>query len=586
MALAALAVAVVLTTLAVEFVAQALLLGAGLGLVACPPRRAVPRLAAAVALGVGLAGLPIAIMLGVLRESVRGGGFDASVALGNEIHPATLLQVLVPGLFGTLSAPVEQWWGGRFFSKGFPYFLSLYLGPLALSLALAALPAVPKRLKWLLLGLGAAALWYSIGAWGGLASLVSSVPALRLVRFPSKAFLIPHIVVALLAGLGVERLRSGAGWLRFGAAAGVLGGGVLGLLALLMASAGAGLVPWEFAGVRASVLRECVSTAAVGLGGALLGVAVARRVLSLRGGLLALLALLVLDLARAGRGMNPQVDPVFFRPLPELAAERLGDLRGGRVFTYGLDYSDAFTSFLKRPVAGRGLWSFFLSRQVLAPYANMLDRVEAAEAKDLTSFVARPPELQPEDYDPARVGSILPRLRDAAVSRIVSLDRLDHADLRQRAAVPGGPAGMTIHVYELSEAWPRAYLACQSESEAAGLHSGMVEIAGERLSPCEAGRVRLLPANAQESRYEVESAREGFLVARDTWARGWTATVDGRTAPVIRANGKHRAVPIGAGRHQVLLAYRAPGLLTGLVVTLLSGVATILVLVSRPRSIP
>jgi hypothetical protein len=582
-AVAGLAVGLSLTTLAIEFVAQAVVLGCCLGLVAAPRLRAAARLATALVLGLGLAALPVAVMLGILRESIRGAGFDPSVALGNEVHPATLLQILVPGLFGSLSAPVEEWWGGRFFTKGFPYFLSLYLGPLALSLAAVAPPAVERRVRWLLLLLGAAALWYCLGARGGLASLVSQVPLLRFVRFPSKAFLIPHTVVALLAGFGVERLRARSGWLRFSAVAGALGAGVFGLLVFLQASAGDGLVPWEFAGVRATVVRGCASTAALCLGGAGLGLAVGRHWLPLRAGLLAVLALLVFDLARAGHGINPQVDPAFFRPLPEMAAEGLGDLGGGRVFTYGLDYSEAFARFLKQEVPGRGLWSFFLSRQVLAPYANMVDRVEAAEAKDLTSFVARPAELRPEDYDPAAVGGILDRLRDAAVRRVLSLDPLDHPDLRLRAAVPAGPPGLTIHVYELLRPWPRAYLACRGEAAVAGPGvSRRIEIEGAAAQACASGSVRPLASNPQEARYEVEAAGSGFLVTRDTFARGWSATVDGRAMPVLRANGKHRAVPIEEGRHQVVLRYRAPGLRGGVLVSVLSGIATVVGLFLRP----
>ena len=59
-------------------------------------------------------------------------------------------------------------------------------------------------------------------------------------------------------------------------------------------------------------------------------------------------ALAVADLARAGAGLNRQ-ETSFFDPLPEIAALRLDDLDGGRVFSYGLDHSPAF-----REVLGRG----------------------------------------------------------------------------------------------------------------------------------------------------------------------------------------------------------------------------------------
>jgi len=59
-------------------------------------------------------------------------------------------------------------------------------------------------------------------------------------------------------------------------------------------------------------------------------------------------------------------------------------------------------------------------------------------------------------------------------------------------------------------------------------------------------------------------------VTRDSFARGWRAFVDGTEAPVLRANGKHRAVPVPAGEHEVALRYDPPGLASGLWLSLLS----------------
>ena len=73
-----------------------------------------------------------------------------------------------------------------------------------------------------------------------------------------------------------------------------------------------------------------------------------------------------------------------------------------------------------------------------------------------------------------------------------------------------------------------------------------------------------------EERFEVETNASGYLVVRDSYARGWRARVDGVPAPVLRANGKHRAVAIPAGKHQVVLRYGAPGLGAGVAVSLVS----------------
>ena len=119
--LAGLALAVGLTTLAVEFVGQAVLLGAALGL-ASGVRRGPPRAPApsSGALGVGLAGVAVLPLLGLLPETARAAGLAAEVALGHATPPLALLQVLVPNLFGSLADPVQVWWGGAFFPSTCP----------------------------------------------------------------------------------------------------------------------------------------------------------------------------------------------------------------------------------------------------------------------------------------------------------------------------------------------------------------------------------------------------------------------------------------------------------------------------------
>jgi hypothetical protein len=259
-----------------------------------------------------------------------------------------------------------------------------------------------------------------------------------------------------------------------------------------------------------------------------------------------------------------------------MKALRLDALDGGRVFSYGPDRSPAFQRFLGERTPARGLWSFFVIRQMLAPYANLLDRVESPDAKDLTSFVLRPPELLPEQYRPEAVGKILGDLRNAAVSRIVSLDPLRDADLRLLAAIPAGPPDLIIHVYELAHPWPRAYVGCRvvatagredalRRPRAAGFDPARdVALEQPGQAACLTGTVSRTGAVAGQERYEVQTDGPGFLVTRDSHARGWRATVDGHAADVLRANGKHRAVAVPAGTHVVELSYEPPGLCMGL----------------------
>jgi hypothetical protein len=568
--------AVALSTLALEFVVQAIVLGLALALVdGSRPARAAGRLAMALAIAAGLAAVPVALTADALWHSVRGSGFPREIALGNELHPVVLLQVLLPGVLGSLRAPVEEWWGGRFYTKGFPYFLSLYLGPGALGLAAAGWPGLERRRRIVLAAAGVVGLWYALGARGGLALAVSYLPPAQWFRFPSKALLLPYLAIAIFAGLGADRLRRGGGWRTLAAvslAAATIAGVVAAAPWVAPDLPARALAITREAGARAgrSLSTDALVVAGASIVLAALSFLVLKNRLAPARAAAAVTVLVVADLARAGTGMNPQVTPGFYSLLPEMQSLRLDALSGGRVFSYGLDASPAFRRFLASRTPGLGLWSFFLSRQALAPYANVIDRVELAEGKDLTAFVARAPELGADEYEPARVGEILGRLRSAAVTRVVSLDRLDHPDLGLIAEVPAGPPAMVLRVYTLAASWPRRYVACRvvaatgaedalGRARAAGVRPGLdVVLEAPARAGCTRGSVTTSWSVPGDEEYDVESDGLAVLVTRDSFAPGWTATVDGEPADVLRANGKHRAVRVGAGRHRVRLRYAPP----------------------------
>ena len=461
--LAALALAAGLTTLAVEFVLQAILLGALLGLSAGVRPARLARLACAGALGVGLAGVAVLPLVGFLPETERAVGLATSVSLSHATPPLALLQSLIPDLFGALADPVQVFWGAAFFER-LPYFISLYVGPVALALAFAGLPVLARRHRRVLVVVAILGVWFALGDHGGLAPLVLKV--LNVVRYPSKALLLPYVAVAILAGAGAHALLEGQGWPRFvRASLALLGLSIVVAATLLLAEGAvarfAALEPRAFRPIAASLTMSCGILALLCATGASLGAAVSRGLLGPWLGGLLVVAMLVLDLARAHAGMNPQVDPAYFRLVPELLAERFSDLRGQRVFSYPLDTSPAFLRFLAERPPRLRLTSFFASRQILAPYVNVIDGIRAPDNKDLTSFTPRPADLGPEDYEPGRVAQLVPWMREAAVARVLSLDPLEHPDLRLRATVPLRPPQLVIHVYDLARPAPPAYVACR-----------------------------------------------------------------------------------------------------------------------------
>lgn len=593
-AAAALVLAVSISTLAVEFVAQALALAVALALVTRSDRSAVARMALSLVLGVSLAALPIALMLGILLDSPRAGGFVAFEALQRAIHPVMLLQFLIPDLAGSAAEPLRFWWGGRFFPYGSPYFMTLYFSTIGVGLSVAGFSMLPRRLRVAFAVLALLGLWYALGAWGGLASFVA--PTLRLFRFPVKAIFAPYLVASLCAGLGLSRLRRGAGWRpvsRTGAVCVLLAATVAGAVHFKSAELAVWLAisPFSQGAMRAIVVPECALTVLFALLLVLLARGVSRELLSPLRACNLLLPLLVVDLWRGGLGLNRQIAPRFFERLPELARHEQG-LEGGRFFSFGTPWGPAMAALNQPGAAGLELWGFFLGRQVLDPFLNVLDRVEVAEGPDRHSLIPNPPLLKPWDYQPSQLDRLLPILRNAAVARLISLDTVEHPAVRLRARFPAGPARIYVHVYDVLDPWPRSYVACRAIA-AADRNAALAAALGDGFDPrsdvaleamgstsCRVGHASRRQISSDEEEYVSEADGDGYLVMRDSWARGWRATVDGQPTAVLRANGRHRAVRVPGGQHRVILRYEPPGLHAGAAISL-AALVTLLALDSR-----
>lgn len=78
---------------------------------------------------------------------------------------------------------------------------------------------------------------------------------------------------------------------------------------------------------------------------------------------------------------------------------------------------------------------------------------------------------------------------------------------------------------------------------------------------------------------DVEATRDAWLVLPDAWAPGWSATVNGNAAPVVRVNYYQRAVRVPEGTSQVSMRYRPPGLLTGAIISALTITTSVLAMV-------
>jgi hypothetical protein len=85
-----------------------------------------------------------------------------------------------------------------------------------------------------------------------------------------------------------------------------------------------------------------------------------------------------------------------------------------------------------------------------------------------------------------------------------------------------------------------------------------------------AGQVEIVHRDPNSVTLRAQLARPAYVVLLDRYDPNWQATLDGRPAPVFRANQIFRAVYAGAGLHEIRFEYRQRGLRLGMIISLLT----------------
>lgn len=600
-----------LACLGLEIALQAALLGLITSLARQPSRWL--RALAVMALGVGLSAAATFVVAGLVSGSEREAGFRPDVALAYSVHPLSLLQTLLAAVLFDPSQPVNRFWGFKLVPEGFPYVQSLYLGPTVLAAAAVGFWRLGRE-RWRWLAPAALALIACLGAHAGLQSVFERIPAPLVLRYPVKAFFTVHVVAAIGAALGVSALARGLdSWTPFARAVALLAasllalGTALGVSPNLAHGLAALLLPASFPDPRRAqavwgIARDAVEGGVITAGALVVALAVRRG--AMRSGTAAkLLALLIgADLLRAGSGLNPVAPIEALRPEPEV--QRVADdIRGGggRLFTCDPVQSAAFRTEVARRAGRHEVLLTAVTTQLLSPFANMRAGVRTAFGLDRTMLVPQQRVFTPEEASCTREAlvHVVPRLRRAGVSHILSLDGLDHPELSlSRQITPRRLAPMAINLYALRDPLPTRHVAravraagsaleaTRLAAEAGFLASGGAAVEGGPPVEGGGGEVQLLVEEPDRLEFRVRADRETFLVVRDAWAPGWSAVVDGRDEPVRRADGRHRAIRVPMGESLVALRYQPPLSLVGIAVSCASALAAALAFIRRPSPAP
>jgi hypothetical protein len=84
------------------------------------------------------------------------------------------------------------------------------------------------------------------------------------------------------------------------------------------------------------------------------------------------------------------------------------------------------------------------------------------------------------------------------------------------------------------------------------------------------GRATIVEFAPERLRVEVSTAAPGLLIVKEAWYPGWNATVNGQPAPCQPANVWMRAIPVPAGRSEVVLQYHSRFLLLGAILSVIA----------------
>jgi len=556
----------------------------------------------AVCVAAGLTAALLLPLLDVVSRSARRALPEALRTLWS-LHPIRLFELVFPLPWQYLAVNPGLWTNA--FEDRDPFLHSIYVGLPTVALLLSAIATRRRGLLRALVAIAGVGLMLALGRHLPLYGwLVMLIPPLKILRYPQKLLLLVSLGVAAIAGLGVEAWQTrdvgGQRWLRR----------VLLPLALFALAVWAAF--WTLAAQTCAVgtflacLPLAPSDSRVALVAhrlipacVLLSVAVGlallrswRRSAFLTAVLLACVA--VAELYRAHRDLNPTTTPDLFRHRP-VALTRLPRQDGSRLYVH--DYlrvkGDAQRYLgLARPYASTRAplgWSPLESntlamRDALVPPVAAAWGYESAYEIDFRGLYGTPLTLltnmlrEAEDVPAAH----LRLLQIGAVRDVVTLHTKGYEHLLPAGIVESLFLAEPIRILRVPQPLPRVYAV-----------SGVRVLDGERAILLLAARAfdprrelvldaglprapdpqfiascKIIDFRPDRVRVEAVLSQPGYVVLVDTFDPGWKATVDGRATPVLRANVAFRAVPVAAGRHEVMLLYRPASVFWGLGISL------------------
>ena len=504
--------------------------------------------------GLGLGAVQILPTAELVHLSARGTGVSWEQFVNMSLPPERLITLLLPNFFGNSGS--GSYWGRE---AGFFIQLCAYVGIVPLLLALVALKERRDAHTGFFCALCGLGLLLSLGRFNSIFTLLYEVPGLNFFRIPTRFLLWFAFGLAVLCGLGLDRVlaRSGTvrrqGWWWASFLLLLLGGGM------------------------AWLNREVLIGGMVSLYGRELGIDLVRLVLLLGGGgwiitsrgggrkitAIAVVAPLLVwgDLYSFGRDFNGLIEPGVYLETPASAKAILADAQSAERAPPRLL---SLIAEKNTPYNWHGGWvsdpsSYRKYPETLRMYTGGLYGLANALPGWSPLHLRRHWEFM-RGY---------PGFADlAGVEYMVSYQPLFFPGLTLVSAEE-------VKVYRNDRALPRAFMVGNFR---------VMKDARERLRYMKSdqfdprdqvlleeglewggkpGEARIVRYEAEEVVVRLEEHRGGILVLSDTFYPGWKAFVDGVEKRILRANHVFRAVEVPVGAQEVLFRFASESFRVG-----------------------
>jgi hypothetical protein len=275
--------------------------------------------------------------------------------------------------------------------------------------------------------------------------------------------------------------------------------------------------------------------------------------------------------------MNPLAPDAFYDLRGDVAGLLTPAMAsGGRWFSYGVAGSPRLTFEPVMARVGSDVWLYYLDRQSLLPATGALDRLPSAFAVDRTGWAPEGATLQVSEAIPARFGRHWRRLQLAGVRWVLSFEALPADRAIERGQLKLPEVRQPLRLYELSSALPRALWVprYEVETDPARLRQRLEDssfdprktvLVSDPLPHGTAGEGVGGAGGAAFVAYEEvdphtvrvrATTPPGLILVLDSHHPDWVAEDEAGRVPLLRADGRYRAVPTPGGHRLFTLRYR------------------------------